>query len=381
MSTTASTAATPGDRARGLARFAAGGLLVVAAVVLTAMLLWRTAEGHGLTQLTDFRIFRAAGEAVMRGASPYPPPTVDAMRGQSVFVYPAPAAALFAVLAVAPFTVSWLIWLTGMCIAMLLALRLAGVRDPRVLACWFLAPAMAQTFVIGSLAPLLALCAVLVWRYRDRAWVAASVLSLAICLKLLLLPLVLWLVITRRLRAAAATVALTAAACAAGWALIGFRGFTDYPQLLSSLSTIEQSIGFSTTALGLALGLPPAAAQAMVAALAAALCLLAWRRSGEGDELGAFCLLLVTGLVVSPIVWAHYLAIVAVAIAFYRPRLSPLWLMPLAFWAVPNMLPRGNLAWLLLWHAMLVLTLLPAAGVAVPALSARWTARAQRQAA
>jgi hypothetical protein len=55
--------------------------------------------------------------------------------------------------------------------------------------------------------------------------------------------------------------------------------------------------------------------------------------------------------------------------------------MPLAFWAVPNMLPRGNLGWLLLWHAMLVLTLLPAAGLAVPALSARWTARAQRQAA
>src|SRR5262245_12384421 len=109
MSTSASTAAAPGQHARSLARFAGGWLLVVAAVALTGMLLWRTAEGHGLTQLTDFRIFRAAGEAVMRGASPYPPPTVDAMRGQSVFVYPAPAAALFTVLAVAPFTVSWLV--------------------------------------------------------------------------------------------------------------------------------------------------------------------------------------------------------------------------------------------------------------------------------
>ena len=381
MSTSASPAATSGDRVRRLTRFAGGWLLVVAAVVLTAMLLWRTAEGHGLTQLTDFRIFRAAGDAVLRGATPYPHPTVDAMRGQSVFVYPAPAAALFTALAAAPFTVSWVIWLAGMCGAMLLALRLAGVRDPRVLACWFLAPAMAQTFVIGSLAPLLALCAVLVWRYRDRVWVVASALSLAICLKLLLLPLVLWLVVTRRLRAAAATVALTGAACLAGWALIGFDGLADYPRLLSSLSTIEQSIGFSTTALGLALGLPPAGAQTMVAAVAAALCLLAWRRVVAGDERGSFCILLVTGLVVSPIVWAHYLAIVAVAIAFYRPRLSPLWLMPLAFWAVPNMLPRGNLVWLLLWHVMLVLTLLPAAGVAIPALTAPWVARTQRQVA
>ncbi|TMB86103.1 MAG: DUF2029 domain-containing protein [Chloroflexi bacterium] len=334
-----------------------------------------------MTQLTDFRIFRAAGDAVTRGATPYPQPTVDAMRGHSVFVYPAPAAALFTVLTVAPFTVSWVIWLAGMCGAMLLALRLVGVHDSRVLACWFLAPAMAQTFVIGSLAPLLALCAVLVWRYRDRAWVVASALSLAICLKLLLLPLVLWLVITRRLRAAAATVALTAAACLAGWALVGFDGLADYPRLLSSLSTVEQSIGFSTTALGLALGLPSVGAQAMVAASAAALCLLAWRRVVAGDERGSFCILLVTGLVVSPIVWAHYLAIVAVAIAFYRPRLSPLWLMPLAFWAVPNMLPRGNLVWLLLWHAMLVLTLLPAAGLAAPALTGRWTARTQRQVA
>src|SRR5436305_1346737 len=134
MSTSAAPAATSGDRVRRLTRFAGGWLLVVAAVVLTAMLLWRTAEGHGLTQLTDFRIFRAAGDAVLRGATPYPQPTVDAMRGQSVFVYPAPAAALFTALAAAPFTVSWVLWLAGMCGALLLALRLAGMRHPAGLA-------------------------------------------------------------------------------------------------------------------------------------------------------------------------------------------------------------------------------------------------------
>ena len=128
-------------------------------------------------------------------------------------------------------------------------------------------------------------------------WVVASVLSLAICLKLLLLPLVLWLVITRRLRAAAATLALTAAACLLGWALIGFRGFADYPHLLSSLSAIEQSIGFSRPR-----SVSPWACRCRRSGdgggAAAGLCLLAWRRAGAGDELGAFCLLLVTGLVV-----------------------------------------------------------------------------------
>jgi alpha-1,2-mannosyltransferase len=354
-------------RVRHLTRFAAGWLLVIAAIVLTAMLLWRTADGHGVKQLTDFRIFRDAGRQVMHGNSPYPSPGIEAIRGRSVFVYPAPAGAAFAVLAVAPFTVSWGVWLIAMGAAMLLALWLVGVRDPRVAACWFLAPAMAQTFVIGSLAPLLALCAALAWRYRDRTWVVASALALAICLKLLLLPLVLWLVFTRRLRAAAATVMLTAAACVAAWAAIGFQGLADYPHLLSSLSTVEQSIGFSTLALGLGLGLPLGGAEALVAVAAAGLCLLAWRR--RQDDRAAFCLLLVAGLVVSPIVWAHYLAIVAVALALYRPRMTPLWLLPLAFWAVPNMLPRGNLAWLLLWHALLLATLWPAIGIAHPGLS------------
>ncbi|MDX6522421.1 MAG: alpha,2-mannosyltransferase [Gaiellales bacterium] len=365
-------------RLRALSRFALGGLLIIAAAGLTALLLWRTAEGHGVTQLTDFRIFRSAGQDVFRGASPYPVPSVEAMRGQSVFVYPAPAAAAFTLLAIFPFTISWLLWLVAMGAAMLLALYLAGVRDPRVVACWFLAPAMAQTFVIGSLAPLLALCAVLAWRHRDRTWVVASVLALAICLKLLLLPLILWLAMTGRVRAALATVALTLAACVAGWALIGFAGLADYPHLLSSLSVIEQEIGFSTLALGAAVGLPAAAAQAFAGACTAAVCLLGWMRARRGDEQGSFCLLLVAGLVISPIVWAHYLAIVAVAIALYRPRLSPLWLMPLVFWAVPNLLPRGNLVWLVLWHAMLVLTLLPALGVSVPG---RWPARAARASA
>lgn len=359
--------ATDGDaaaRTRRLLRFAAGGLLVIGAVVLTAMLLWRTAGGHGVKQLTDFRIFRDAGRQVMHGNSPYPSPGVDAIRGRSVFVYPAPAAAVFAVLAVAPFTVSWAVWLAAMGGAMLLALWLVGVRDPRVAACWFLAPAMAQTFVIGSLAPLLALCAALAWRYRDRTWVVAPALALAICLKLLLLPLVLWLVFTRRLRAATATVALTAAACVAAWAAIGFQGLADYPHLLSSLSTVEQSIGFSTLALGLALRLPLIGAQALVAVAAAGLCLLAWHR--RHDDRASFSVLLVAGLVVSPIVWAHYLAIVAVALALYRPRMTALWLLPLAFWAVPNMLPRGNLVWLLLWHALLVATLWPAIEIGHP---------------
>jgi alpha-1,2-mannosyltransferase len=353
-------------RLANLARFAGGGALFVGAAALTAVLLWHTARGHGQTQLIDLKIFRRAGHDVLSGVSPYPVATVDAMRGQPVFVYPAPAAVLFTALAVPPFALISALWLAAMACAMLLALRLAGVTDARVAAVWFLAPAMAQTFVIGSFAPLLALCAALVWRYRDRAAVAAPALALAICLKLLLLPLVVWLAVTGRHRAAVACSAITAAACLIGWAIVGPDTALQYPQLLSSLSTIEQSIGFSTTALAMTIGLSPTLGQVAAAACAAALCALGWRQARCGDERAAFCLCLVAGLVLSPIVWMHYLAIVAVAFALYRPRLSALWLLPLAFWPVPNMLPRGNLAWLLLWHAMLAAALWPALRAQAP---------------
>jgi hypothetical protein len=343
-----------------VAAFAGGATLCVGAVGLTAALLWATARGHGPAQLIDLKIFRRAGHDVLSGLSPYPAPTVDAMRGKPVFVYPAPAAILFVVLAVLPFALTWTAWLAAMGACMVLALRMAGVTDRRVVAAWFLAPAMAQTFVIGSFAPLLALCAALVWRYRDRARVTAPVLALAICLKLLLLPLVVWLAVTGRRGAALATVALTAAACAAGWALVGVHSAAQYPHLLSSLSVIEQAEGFSTAAAAMSLGLGRGAAQVAAAVVAAVMCVAAWRRAREGDERAAFCLCLIAGLVLSPIVWMHYLAIAAVAFALYRPRLNLLWLMPLVFWAVPNMLPRGNLAWLLLWHGMLVVALWPA---------------------
>jgi hypothetical protein len=365
-------------RLANLARFAGCALLVVGAAGLTAVLMWRTARGHGESQLIDFKIFRRAGHDVLHGISPYPVPTVDAIRGKPVFVYPAPAALLFSVLAVLPFSVTWVAWLIAMGAAMVLALRLAGSTDWRVAAAWFLTPAMAQTFVIGSFAPLLALCAALLWRYRDRATVTAPVLALAICLKLLLLPLVLWLAVTGRRRAAAATCAVTALACILGWAIAGLHSATQYPHLLSSLSAVEERVGFSTAAAAISLGLSPAAAQAAAVLCATALCGVGWRRANQGDERAAFCLFLVSGLVLSPIVWMHYLAIAAVAFVLYRPRLSALWLLPLVFWAVPNMLPRGDLVWLLLWHVMLAAALWPALRPAAPAVPLAGRRRARR---
>ena len=55
---------------------------------------------------------------------------------------------------------------------------------------------------LGTLTPLLVLALAILWRWRDRRWVAGGSLAVAISLKLFLWPLVVWLLLTRRFRAA-----------------------------------------------------------------------------------------------------------------------------------------------------------------------------------
>src|SRR5439155_18394978 len=54
-------------------------------------------------------------------------------------------------------------------------------------------------------------------------------------------------------------------------------------------------------------------------------------------------------LVLSPILWSHYLVLIVVPIALARPRLSPLWFVPLiqsalsyAGWKAPGGWPNGD---------------------------------------
>ena len=86
-----------------------------------------------------------------------------------------------------------------------------------------------------------------------------------------------------------------------------------------------------------------------------ALALRAARR--DADEPGerdrrSLTLVLAAALVLTPIVWQHYLALLIAPIALARPRLSPLWALPLAAWPLYAFdwyddWPRGDLAPLL----------------------------------
>jgi hypothetical protein len=63
------------------------------------------------------------------------------------------------------------------------------------------------------------------------------------------------------------------------------------------------------------------------------------RREPRERDVATLTLVLVAALAASPIVWVHYLLFLVVPLALTRPRLSPLWFLPLAYY------PLGESAW------------------------------------
>jgi len=281
----------------------------------------------------DFHVFWRAGRAVMHARSPYPPVRASVLAQQRSFVYPAPAAFLMVPFALIPYTLSAAIFAFVLVASLPLALRIVGVRDWRCYGIALFTGPMLNAVAVGAISPLLAIPLALVWRYRDRLWVAAAGAAAAITLKLFLWPLLLWFVFTRRTLTAAASVVLIAVPTLAAWAVIDFHSLLAYPRMLNLLSNLLDGKGYSLIALGRSTGLWAPVARALPwvvgAAVLAAIALLGRRSNGERPT---FVLAVGAALALSPIIWLHYFVLLFIPIAVVAPRLSPLWALPLAFW-------------------------------------------------
>jgi hypothetical protein len=77
----------------------------------------------------------------------------------------------------------------------------------------------------------------------------------------------------------------------------------------------------------------------------------------RGDEV-TFAAAVVVALIATPILWNHYLVLLLVAIALARPRLAPLWLLPLVLWITPHPESVG-----VVWRIVLVLAVIVVVGV------------------
>jgi alpha-1,2-mannosyltransferase len=271
---------------------------------------------------------------VLDGRNPYPPPTRAGVAPGDRFVYPPPVAILLVPFGLLPFPVAAALITVVLIAAVAATLVVLGVRDWRCYGAAYLSVAVLHDIRLGALTPLLALGLALTWRWRARA-LAAVPLALIIVAKLFLWPLTVWLVATGRARVALRAVVLALCSSAAGWAIIGFAGLSDYPRLLSVLSDAEQGRGYSLVSGGLWLGLGAPAARAVALVVGAALLALCWREGRRGFDERSLALSLAAALALSPIVWLHYFVLLLVPIALARRSFGPIWLIPALFWITP----------------------------------------------
>jgi hypothetical protein len=326
------TTVTTAQKWRNLGRAAGTGALLLAAAGLAALSL---VTGFGDHNYADFHIFWRAGHDVLNGLTPYPRPAASELRAQNQFVYPAPAAVAMAPFALLSLPVSATVFLILSIACVGACLWIVGVRDIR---CYALAAGslpVIQGVVMGTVTPVLMLLLALAWWKRDSVkWIAVTAAA-AVAIKLFVLPIGLWLLATRRLRATGAAVIASVGLLAAGWLVVGLHTATSYPHLLSSLTTVEGGYGYALYALALRAGASAAVAKLASVVAVAGLGFLVFS-AGRRHDRAAFALAVVACLACSPIVWNHYFGLLIVAIAVLRPRLSWLWALLPAFWLIPN---------------------------------------------
>jgi alpha-1,2-mannosyltransferase len=329
--------------------------------VLPALLMVSLLRQPGLGW--DFRAFYLGSRHYLLGVSPYPGHSLAALALKQGFVYPAPVAALFAPLALLPYTLAVALWVALSIGAIAASLWVLGVRDWRCLGALFLTHPVEQSVRLGTLMPVLTLLLALLWKYRDRLWTGAVLAAVLVVSKLFLVPLLAWLVVTRRLKTAVLTAGIAAAICVLGWLPIHLSTIASYPSLLRALAGYEQTFSYSLTSLAVGLGV--SATTATVFAVAAAAGLLGWAAAARKDDFLAFKLALAASFVLCPIIWGHYYVLLVVPLALSRPRLSALWLA--AIWIKPDTLQMRDCT---VWVACALLVLFAQLDLVSPL--ARW---------
>jgi hypothetical protein len=283
---------------------------------------------------TDLRQFYGAAEAILDGDSPYLAAGITEWGGP--YPYP-PLPALTALpLTALPFDAAGVLVMAALVGAALATLRALDVRDWRCYGLALLWPPVLSAVQTGNVTLWFGLAAALTWRYRDRLVASSASVGLTLAVKFFLWPLILWQAATRRVAAAALSVVFGTALLLLSWAVIGFAGLRDYPDLLRRLEETVGEDSYTLYIVGLDLGLPSAAARALWLGVGLALLAAVVVLGRRGDERSAFLLAIGASLALTPIVWLHYFALLLVLVAVAQPRLGAAWFVPLAMVITPG---------------------------------------------
>jgi len=312
-------------------------------VLPAALLVWAivlAAHRHQLAVDFHHELYPQA-QLMLDGKNPFPSPDAD-LSDATNNIWPVAAVILVLPFAVMPSELADWAMTAAVVATLVAALFVAGVRDWRVFGVVCYWPPVISAVQTANLTLPLCLCAAVAWRARDRGLAPGVAVGLGVAAKLFFWPLVPWLLVRRRVAAAVAAASIAGASLLL---IMPFVGIVDYARLLRNLSNTFDGLGYTLYPLLTDLGVPDHAAKVAWLALgAAALAAALSRRS--------FVLAVGASLLLSPIVWLHFLALLAVPLAVVRPQFTPVWLAPMLLWVVPG---TGNGA---TWQTALTLAVL-----------------------
>jgi hypothetical protein len=111
--------------------------------------------------------------------------------------------------------------------------------------------------------------------------------------------------------------------------LIPYISIAEYARLLRRLGATFDQDSFTIFGLLVQAGSPERLARVVALALGIAVLAVAWRRQ-------SFVLFVAAALMLSPIVWLDYYALLAIPLAVVQPRLSVAWLLPILTWGITS---------------------------------------------
>ena len=320
-------------------RSAAGVLCFVVVPLVVTALVALVAARHGLFAANFHTSFWTAGDRLLHGRSLYEASASDIASGIG-FPYSSLTGLILVPFALLPVALADAIAVIASIIALVLSLRVLNVTDYRVYGAALLWVPVISAWQLSNFTLILGLGIALLWHHRDRPVVSGILFAVLVSLKVIVWPLGIWLLATRRYAALWWAIAYGLVLNLAAWAVVGFSEVSAYWQLSKAVTRVQELKSYNMVAFGQLHGMARASAyglQLVLATVVTVYCVALGRRHRTEASLVvsvALCLLF------APVVHLHYLALLVIPLAIVRPRLGAVWLLPIVMFAPMALYPR-----------------------------------------
>lgn len=302
--------------------------------LLSMLVIWRTSPGWGY----DFAAYYNAAVRLVETGSPYQDVTLSGPFRPGpggLYLYSPVVATLLLPATQMPFDVANTIWQVlrvGMLVLTCALIPASGRIRLLALAVAVVTPPALDDLNLGNVSVVVTFFAVLAWRYLDRPFGGVAIAA-ALTIRPTMAVVDAWWLLRGRLGSLFWSVAAYAVIAALTLPFVGLGGWIDYLTVLRNLGDITGvARNWDMGSFFLNLGLPSIVATLAVYAgyaIAVGAVLLSLRRD---RELG-YVVAVMASLILSPLLWNHYMSHLIIPAAFLAKRGRPWGLaLPLLTW-------------------------------------------------